>query len=221
MPCTGAWADAYDFATFWCVAGLDTGVDNSGLAAQAFLTDTTADFIQMGVEAAMIIQNITDGSGGYITNVATHTITATLIGGTGNDWDDGDVYRMVGLKANEQAQIETYLAIAASDIHAALAATGACDCTLSAWAEEYLKKLNVIDAAVIHACPCGRAQISEDMKGTWLEWLDRQFELLRTGKIDICDGATGAEFPAIGWAQQSVTEFAAGRIIINDTLANE
>lgn len=221
MPCNGPWADAYDFASFWCVAGLDTGVDDSGLAGQAFLTDTTVNFIQMGVEAAMIIHNITDGSGGFIVNVTATTIVAILTGGTGNDWDDGDIYRIVGINANEQAQIETYLAIAASDIHAALAATGACDCSLAAWATEYLRKLNVIDAAVIHACPCGRAMVNEAMKGTWLEWLDRQFELLRTGAIDVCDGATGADFPAIGWAQQSVTEFAAARIILDDILANQ
>lgn len=220
MPCTGAYADAYDFATFWCVGGLETGVDNSGGAGNAFLTDTTEDFLAMGVEVAMIVHNITDGSGGLITNVTATTITATLTGGAGNDWDNGDVYRIVAVGANEQAQIATYLGIAASDIHAALAATGACDCSLAAWAEEYLKKLNVIDAAVIHACPCGRAQISDAVKGDWLQWLDRQFELLRTGAVDVCDGATGADFPAIGWAQQSVTEFAAARIILDDIIAN-
>ena len=216
MTCTGAFADAYDFATFWCVAGLDTGVDDSGGAGNAFLTDTTADFVAMGVEPAMIIHNITDGSGGFIITVTATTIVAVLTGGTGNDWDDGDIYRIVALGANEQAQIESYLYIAASDIHAALAAVGACDCILAGWATEYLKKLNVIDAAVIHACPCGRAQISDDLKGTWLKWLDQQFELIRTGKIDVCAGAAGADFPAIGWAQQSVTEFAAARIILND-----
>ena len=220
MPCVGAYADSYDFATFWCVAGLDTGLDDSGGAGNAFLTDSTSNFIQMGVEPAMIVHNITDGSGGYVTVVAEHVLTTTLTGGTDNLWDDGDVYRIVGVNANEQAQIETYLGVSASDIHAALAAVGACDCSLAAWAIEYLKKLNVIDAAVIHACPCGRAQISDDLKGTWLEWLDRQFELIRTGKIDVCAGATGADFPAIGWAQQSVTEFAAARIILDDIIAN-
>jgi len=221
MPCAGAFADAYDFATFWCLAGLDTGVDDSGGAGNAFLTDSTSNFVQMGVQPAMIVHNVSDGSGGFVTVVAAHVLTTTLTGGTNNLWDDGDIYRIVGVDANDQAQIETYLQIAASDIHAAMAATGACDCSLAAWATEYLRKLNVIDAAVIHACPCGRAQISDDMKGTWLEWLDRQFELLRTGAIDVCDGATGADFPAIGWAQQSVTEFAAARIILDDMIANQ
>jgi hypothetical protein len=220
MPCTGAFADAYDFASFWCLAGLDTGVDDSGGAGNAFLTDSTSDFVSMGVEPAMIVHNITDGSGGYVTVVAEHVLTTTLTGGVENLWDDGDIYRIVGVDANEQAQITTYLGIAASDIHAALAATGACDCTLAAWAEEYLKKLNVIDAAVIHACPCGRAQISDDLKGTWLEWLDRQFELLRTGAIDVCDGATGADFPVVGWAEQGWNVFTRTRIVLNDILRN-
>ena len=53
-----------------------------------------------------------------------------------------------------------------------------------------------------------------------LEWSDRQLELLRTGMIDICDGATGAAFPAVTWAEQTVTEFAAARIIYNDQQRN-
>ncbi|MFA5323888.1 MAG: hypothetical protein WC373_14550, partial [Smithella sp.] len=53
------------------------------------------------------------------------------------------------------ALIEAKLDIAASDIHAALASVGACDCTLATWATNYLIKLNVIDAAVIQQCPCG------------------------------------------------------------------
>ena len=101
MACTGAYATVLDFAAFWCVAGLDTGVDNSGGVGNAFLTDTTANFIQMGVEAPMIIQNVTDGSIGYIVNVTETTIVAVLTGGAGNDWDDGDIYRIVGVGANE------------------------------------------------------------------------------------------------------------------------
>lgn len=221
MPCTSSFADAYDFASFWCLAGLDTGVDDSGGAGNAFLTDSTSNFVTMGVQPAMIVHNITDGSGGYVTIVAAHVLTTTLTGGVDNLWDDADIYRIVGVDANEQAQISVYLDAAAADVHAAMAATGACDCSLSEWAAGYLQKLNIIDAAVIHNCPCGRAQISDAMKGTWLEWLDRQFELLRTGAIDVCEGATGADFPAIGWAQQGVTEFAAARIILNDILANQ
>lgn len=136
--------------------------------------------------------------------------------------EDYAAFWCIGLGSDEEeAVVQNYLTVAASDIHAALAASGACDCTLTAWAEEYLKKLNIIDAAIFHKCPCGRPQVSDELKGAWLEWLDRQFELLRTGKMDVCDGATGAEFPAIGWAQQGVTEFARARIILNDILANE
>ena len=45
------------------------------------------------------------------------------------------------------ADIERALDLAASDVHMALAAVGACDCTLASYALSYLKKLNVIDAA--------------------------------------------------------------------------
>jgi hypothetical protein len=40
------------------------------------------------------IVNVTDGSSGTITANTATTITATLSGGTDNDWDTGDVYEM-------------------------------------------------------------------------------------------------------------------------------
>ena len=119
---------------------------------------------------------------------------------------------------DEEDTIEGFLSLAAADVHAHLAAVGACDCTLASWATNYLKKLVVIEAAVIHNCPCGSADLTPDEKRLWLEWLDRQYELIRTGKVDVCDGATGAEFPALDWAVQGTTEFAQAEIILQRML---
>jgi hypothetical protein len=127
----------------------------------------------------------------------------TLLG-AGIDLDD----------AGEVTTVNLFLDIAASDIHAALAAVGACDCTLAAWAGGYLKKLNILDAAVIHNAPCGN-RFTDDMKRTWLEWLDRQYELIRTGKLTLCDGDTGSEFPAFGAAEFSYTTWNQAQIIAN------
>src|SRR5512142_2451825 len=82
--------------------------------------------------------------------------------------------------ATEVATVNSFLDIAASDVHAAMAAVGACDCTLASWAAVYLKKLNILDARVIHNCPCGN-RISEEQRDAWREWLNQQFELIRTG----------------------------------------
>jgi hypothetical protein len=42
----------------------------------------------------MTVYNVTDGSSCTITANDDHTITCTLAGGTGNDWDDSDVMRV-------------------------------------------------------------------------------------------------------------------------------
>ena len=63
--------------------------------------------------------------------------------------DFADFWCLDPICEDEKATIDVFLDIAASDIHAALAAVGACDCTLATWAEPYLLKLNVIEAMVI------------------------------------------------------------------------
>ena len=107
--------------------------------------------------------------------------------------------------------VETALDIAASDVHMALAAVGACNCTLAAWAVVYLKKLNIIDAAVIQNAPCGQA-LTDDQKKMFLEWINGQLDLIRKGKIEVCDSETGADYPAVGIAQIAWTEWSDAEI---------
>lgn len=116
----------------------------------------------------------------------------------------------------EKDTIESFLGIAAADIHVALAATGACGCTLSSYGLEYLKKLNIIEAAIIYNCPCGSPRHSQEAKEMWLNWIDNQFKALREQTIDVCANATGADFPAIGIAQQGIDDFSKARIIARD-----
>lgn len=215
MGCTGRYAEAWQYAAFWCVGSILTGTDDSGGAGNASLQDSMANFVNLGVEAmtGMIIYNTTQGINGPITAVTPTTITAT-----GVTWDNGDAYRVVPIDANERSTIEHYLNITAPNIHAALAASGACDCTLAGWADEYLAKINIIEAGSFHQCPCAQPgqRLSDEERRLWLEWSDRQLSLLRSGEIEVCAGATGSTFPAIGVAEQAVTEFAGARIIYND-----
>jgi hypothetical protein len=66
--------------------GTHTGANNA-----AVLTDSRQSWVT-NLFVGKIIQNITDGSSGTITANTATTITATLGGGTENDWDTGDSY---------------------------------------------------------------------------------------------------------------------------------
>ncbi len=112
-------------------------------------------------------------------------------------------------------EADAFLEITASDIHAALAASGACDCDLASWAMVFLKKLNIIDAAVLYVDGC--VHLTDAQRKMFLDWISTQLDHIRDGTLELCEGETGAEFPAIGWAEQSVTEFAAAQIILNDS----
>ncbi len=82
---------------FWnySVKGTHTGAANA-----AVLTDSTASWTT-DQWVGYYIKNTTDGSWGVITANTGTTITATLYGGTDNDWDASDAYSIVrGLNFN-------------------------------------------------------------------------------------------------------------------------
>ena len=72
------------------LGGNTTGTHN-GANNVAVLSDSTANFNPDGL-IGMTVTNSTDGSSGTITANTRTTITATLAGGTDNDWDTGDSY---------------------------------------------------------------------------------------------------------------------------------
>ena len=154
MTCTSRYAEAWEFVVFWFTGVVWTGADRSGGAGNANLYDSQVNFRERGVVAntGQWLWNITQSTDGPITAlVDNNTITAT-----GVTWDDGDVYRVSLVTTIERGQIELALDIAASDVHAALAATGQCDCTWASWAANFVSKLNIIDAAAYYQCRCGQ-----------------------------------------------------------------
>ncbi len=213
MACTGRYAEAWEYASFFCVESMLSGYDDSGgVLPAAKLSVSTADFPGWGVEAGvgMVLYNLTTDLSGPVTAIERTTLTAT-----GVTWNGTDRYRITPLTATEQATIEQYLDITANDIHIAVAAVGGCDCSLASWAEEYLKKLNIIETGAFHQCPCARPGLTSDERTAFLAWADRQLELIRTGKYELCADATGGDWPSIGWASQSLTERNAAQIIAN------
>lgn len=119
----------------------------------------------------------------------------------------------------EESMVNEFLHKAAADVHAAVAAANACNCTLAGWAETYLKKLNILDAAVLQGCPCSNPYDAAQ-KRLIADELRRNFDMIMTGDIELCDGYTGANYPAFGAAEQGLTEWSTAAIIQNEMLRN-
>ena len=83
-----------------------------------------------------------------------------------------------------------------------------------------MQKLVIIDASAYYSCPCGNPHLSDARKDTLLNWMSTQLMNIATGVIDVCDGATGSNFPAMGWAQQGQDPFSKAMIVYNDILRN-
>jgi len=111
--------------------------------------------------------------------------------------------------------IERYITKGAARINASLRMTAQCDCTFTGDAAVFLEELNIVAAALLIYCPDCSRRLTDDQKDFYNGWLGEQLALLRTGEIDLCAGATGIHYPAVGWAEQSVTEFAAARLVLD------
>jgi hypothetical protein len=85
---------------------------------------------------------------------------------------------------------------------------------------DFLGKLNIVEAGAFHQCSCGLPgqRLSDEERRLWLEWSNEQLTNLRQGNLDVCEGATGAEYPSWGWAAQSLTPWTSAEIIRNRLL---
>ena len=116
---------------------------------------------------------------------------------------------------DEAAQVKHYLRRAASTINMARQASGACDCTLTAASTAYLRDLSIVLAVVYHICPCAQPNLSTDDRRMYYDQAVEEIRQIRVGELELCAGETGADFPAIGWAEQSLTDFSTAQIITN------
>lgn len=223
MACSDVYASSWQHITFWCMEQMVRGLHEGAGPADATLVYAAGDFVNRGVEpiVGMVIYNTTAGTSGEIT-----ARTATTITATGVTWDALDAFRLVLANGLELATVDHYLRVAAADINAALGSVGACDCAFASWvltsgeAIGYLAKLNIIDAATYYNCRCGNPRFDPTTRAKWIDWMSAQFEAIITMKVEPCAGHTGSEFPSMGWAEQSVTDWASAQIIWNDILRN-
>lgn len=87
MPCSGRYAEAWQYAAFWCEGSIALGAHDGVGPADAALSDAAVQFIQMGARpnVGMILYNLIAGTQGLVTGVTEHTLTAT-----GVTWAAGD-----------------------------------------------------------------------------------------------------------------------------------
>jgi hypothetical protein len=116
---------------------------------------------------------------------------------------------------DEADQVKNYLRRATSTINMARQAQGACDCVLSTASTQYLEDLSIVLAVVYHKCPCARPSLTQAETQMYLDQVSNELRMIRTGEMELCAGHTGSDFPAIGWAEQSLTDFATANIIVN------
>ena len=119
------------------------------------------------------------------------------------------------LTEGEAEQWQAALDLTAGNIHAVLAQNGGCDCTLASWATNYLAKLNVIEAVLLKQCGCGGQPLTDDEKKSLFEMLQAEYDRIIKGEIDVCQNATGVNYPAVDIIQQALTPWSAGQIVIN------
>jgi hypothetical protein len=116
------------------------------------------------------------------------------------------------LDLSKEAIVNAQLKITAGAIHAAMSASGQCDCDLAEWATQYLKHLNIVLTAATQDCPC--STIGNEEKAAYLAFVNQELEKIRLGQVDAC-GGTGKNYPAFGTAELGVNIFNRAKIIQN------
>lgn len=216
MTCDGRYAEAWQYASFWCRNTLIVGTHKGAGPADATLQDTEVDFINLGAEGGVgqVVYNVTQNTNGKVATAAVNELTVT-----GVTWAAADTYRSAFLSVVERSQVEHNLNITAGDIHAALGAVGACNCTFSAWGANFLAEINIMLARIFYDCPCN-SSLSEEERALYSELVNDRLNKIIAMEIDPCQGATGKNYPLIGWAEVATTEQAAEIILKNDLMRN-
>jgi hypothetical protein len=120
------------------------------------------------------------------------------------------------LTPEQISMIESALRRAAGVINMSVLAQGAGNCPFSTSAEQMLRQIGYVMAAVAYNCRCGSPNMDAAEKQMWLNWVSDQLTLIREGKIELCEGETGRDFPDIGVAEVGWTVFQVQHIRDNE-----
>lgn len=211
MACGDVYAHPFDYGVIWQCESVISGLVTAG-ASSSNLTDDSQDFLVLDVPVGAPVYNVTTHQYGYVTSVAQH-----VLGTSSTLWTIGDSYQIAFMQPEEVATVLSFLRISSGDINAALGAVGAINCSKTC-ADAFLRKLTVVLAATIHKCPCARPNLQENERMQFLQWSNEMLRVIWTGELELCDGETGTNFPAIGIAQQGWTAWRDAEIIVDSLL---
>lgn len=136
------------------------------------------------------------------------------------DANDFATFFCAEVSADDEAQLNRTLRLAATRINMSRQAQGACNCTLSATSVEYLKYLNCILAIAFYNCKCTNLNVTQEQKEMYMDAAMADLEMIRKGELELCEGETGSDFPWTGWAAQGWTEANRAQIVVDDVLRN-
>jgi hypothetical protein len=131
------------------------------------------------------------------------------------DANDFGNYFCIAVHEDDEPVVNRTLRLAASRIHAARQASDQCGCDLSEWAADHLMELNIWVAAAVYNCPCSSLKLTDEQKQFIMEQAREDLTLIRTGQVELCSGETGTEYPAVAWAERSLTVYSTREIIRN------
>ena len=117
-------------------------------------------------------------------------------------------------------RIERALDMSAGKIDLALASVGACTCTLSVSGQRALAYLNCLLAVVTYTCPCNSVDVTDDMRRLYAEEAQGMIDALMSGELEVCEGETGSNFPAVAFPQIAWDDARAAEIY-NNSLKRE
>ena len=120
----------------------------------------------------------------------------------------------MAIDADARLTIETLLDRAAGPIDAARLSVGASSCTVSTSVSHTLELVNAIFAAVIWNCPCAPA-MPEEAKDRQLNWAQSIVDAIGSGELEVCEGETGVNFPAVALPQIGWNDAIAAEIYHN------
>jgi hypothetical protein len=131
---------------------------------------------------------------------------------------DADDYQLMwgeDYDPEQEPMVLDLLDKAATQIHAAMASAGACDCTLSGWAEKWLGYLNVLLAGCLAQSYCTTPDLEVEERRLYLEYVNAQLEMIANGEREVCEGETASQYPVGDWVEIGVTPFAVRNIYEN------
>lgn len=130
--------------------------------------------------------------------------------------DEGEV---TGVTQPDSQTLQRNIDMAASEVNMSLQASGQFTCNKSEEGNMFLKLLNIVGAMLL--TEWDNARFLEQFDRTrYQDWKDSNLELLRTGHMELCEGETNVDYPAVATAEVGYTPEAMDEILRNYYLRN-